>query len=150
MRLFHSTNYPFGLILLLAVCICANTFADTSENNSDADKVLPEPHRIVENITNRLLSIISDEKLDPIQNPDEFYDHANEILESVVAFDYIAKGVMGNYADQVTSAQLVQFVEVFKKGLSVACRSISDVTAFGISNGKNIWIVSIQVVDGFL
>ena len=33
------------------------------------------------------------------------------------AFDYIAKGVMGNYAEQVTPEQRLQFTEAFKKGL---------------------------------
>ena len=78
---------------------------------------MPEPHRVVQDITDRLLFIINDGKLDPITSPDKFYNSAAAILEPIVAFNYIAKGVMGNYADQVTPEQQQRFTKTFKKGL---------------------------------
>ena len=115
MSLFRTINYRFGFtsLMLATVCLCANVFADYAE----PDESLPEPHKIVQDITNRLLLVIGDEQLDPIENPDAFYQRATEILEAVVALDYIAKGVMGNYAEQITPEQRLQFTEAFKKGL---------------------------------
>ena len=119
MRLFNFINYRFGLLslTLLAACFCGNTFADNAQTESDVGKQLPEPYRMIKDVTNRLLSVINDEKVDPLNDPDDFYILANEILEPVVAFDYIAAGVMGNYAKQTTPEQRVQFTETFKKGL---------------------------------
>ena len=119
MRLFNSINYRFDLLslALLVACFCANLFAENVEVKNDMGKPLPEPYRMIEDITNRLLSIINDEKVDPLNNPDNFYILANEILEPVVAFDYIASGVMGDYAKQATPEQRMQFTETFKKSL---------------------------------
>ena len=115
MRLFRTINYSSGFasFTLAAMCVCAYAFADDVK----PDESLPEPHGIVQDITNRLLVVIGDEQLDPIKHPDAFYQRATEILDTVVAFDYIAKGVMGNYAEQVTPEQRLQFTEAFKKGL---------------------------------
>ena len=119
MRLFNSINYRFDLLslALLVACFCANLFAENVAMKNDMGKQLPEPYRMIEDITNRLLSIINDEKVDPLNNPDNFYILANEILEPVVAFDYIASGVMGDYAKQATPEQRMQFTETFKKSL---------------------------------
>jgi phospholipid transport system substrate-binding protein len=119
MRLLRSINGSVSLALpvLLAVCVCVNVLADSVETSANTNDNLPEPHRVVQDITSRLLFIINDGKSDPITSPDKFYNSAIEILEPIVAFDYIAKAVMGNYADQVTSEQQQRFIEIFKKNL---------------------------------
>ena len=87
MRLFNFINYRFGLLslTLLAACFCGNTFADNAQTESDVGKQLPEPYRMIKDVTNRLLSVINDEKVDPLNDPDNFYILANEILEPLVA-----------------------------------------------------------------
>ena len=119
MRLFDSINYRFDLLYLtlLVACFCGNLFAENVQMKNDMVKQLPEPYRMIEDITNRLLSIINDQKASPLNNADNFYILANEILEPVVAFDYIAAGVMGDYAKQATPEQRMQFAETFKKSL---------------------------------
>jgi phospholipid transport system substrate-binding protein len=119
MRLLRSINGSLSLALpvLLTVCVCANVFADSVKASTNTNDNLPEPHRVVQDITDRLLFIINDGKLDPITSPDKFYNSAAAILEPIVAFNYIAKGVMGNYADQVTPEQQQRFTKTFKKGL---------------------------------
>jgi len=117
-KVFFSIGHLSVLMsaILLATCAWVEALAD-SGNNTDPDKELPEPHKVVAEITHRLLQVINDEKLDPVKNADAFYRRANAILAPVVAFDFIAKGVMGNYADQVTLEKRRQFTETFKKGL---------------------------------
>jgi phospholipid transport system substrate-binding protein len=119
MRLLRSINGSLSLALpvLLTVCVCANVLADSVKTSTNTNDNLPEPHRVVQDITDRLLFIINDGKLDPITSPDKFYNSAAAILEPIVAFNYIAKGVMGNYADQVTPEQQQRFTKTFKKGL---------------------------------
>jgi phospholipid transport system substrate-binding protein len=55
--------------------------------------------------------------LDPIKEPERFVEQLSSILDPVVAFGYIARGVMGNYAKQVTPDQAKQFSSAFKSGL---------------------------------
>ena len=115
MRLFRTINYPFSFasLMLATVCVYAQVFADDAK----LDESLPEPHKIIQNITNRLILIIGDEQLDPVKHPDAFYQRATEILDAVVAFDYIAKGVMGEYYGEVGADKQLQFAKAFKKGL---------------------------------
>lgn len=75
-----------------------------------------EPHQVVQSTTLKVLSAI-DGGLDPVKEPEAFVKQLSSILDPVVAFDYIAKGVMGNYAKQVTADQVKQFSSAFKLGL---------------------------------
>jgi phospholipid transport system substrate-binding protein len=114
-----SNSLSRVLPILLTVFVCTNALAksNSEQGNTSANDNLPEPHRVIQDITNRLLLIINDGKLNPATSSDEFYNSAVAILEPVVAFDYIAKGVMGDYADKATPEQLQRFTEAFKKGL---------------------------------
>jgi len=75
-----------------------------------------EPHKVVQATTLKVLSAI-DRGLDPVKEPEKFVEELTSILDPVVAFDYIARGVMGNYAKQVTADQVKQFSGAFKLGL---------------------------------
>jgi len=75
-----------------------------------------EPHKVIQTTTLKVLSAI-DGGLDPTKEPEKFVDQLSSILDPVVAFDYIARGVMGNYAQQVTPDQVKQFSSAFKLGL---------------------------------
>lgn len=75
-----------------------------------------EPHKVIQATTLKVLSAI-DSGLDPIKEPEKFVEQLSSILDPVVAFDYIARGVMGNYSKQVTAEQVKQFSSAFKLGL---------------------------------
>ena len=120
MALSHSIKAISYLICLalLSLLLSNHVFADSANYDSAEQAAdLPEPHQLVQDITDSLLLVINDEQLDPVANPDEFYQRANTILAPVVAFDFIARGVMGSYANQVTPEYQLKFTEAFKKGL---------------------------------
>ncbi|MFT6388006.1 MAG: phospholipid transport system substrate-binding protein [Cellvibrionaceae bacterium] len=75
-----------------------------------------EPHKVIHVTTLKVLSAIEG-GLDPIKEPERFVEQLSSILDPVVAFGYIARGVMGNYAKQVTPDQAKQFSSAFKSGL---------------------------------
>jgi phospholipid transport system substrate-binding protein len=74
------------------------------------------PHNVIQDTTKRVLDAVTS-GLDPVGEPAVFVDELSKILDPVIAFDYIARGVMGNYAKQVTAEQMSQFAESFKFGL---------------------------------
>ena len=74
------------------------------------------PHKVVQETTKHVLDALNS-GLDPVAEPELFVDELSKILDPVIAFDYIARGVMGNYAKQVTAEQVAQFAKSFKLGL---------------------------------
>jgi phospholipid transport system substrate-binding protein len=75
-----------------------------------------DPHQLVTDTTIQVLDLLKT-GIDPVVEPDEFINKLSAILDPVVAFDYIAKGVMGVYAEQASPEQIQQFSLSFKKGL---------------------------------
>ncbi|MEO0443823.1 MAG: ABC transporter substrate-binding protein [Pseudomonadota bacterium] len=74
------------------------------------------PYKVIQDTTAKVLQAI-DEGPDPVKEPEKFVEQLSLILDSVVAFDYIAKGVMGTYAKQASKEQVKQFASAFKLGL---------------------------------
>jgi phospholipid transport system substrate-binding protein len=74
------------------------------------------PHKVVQDTTKRVLEAVTG-GLDPVGEPELFVNELSKILDSVIAFDYIARGVMGSHAEQATAEQVSQFAEAFKLGL---------------------------------
>lgn len=74
------------------------------------------PHRVVQDTTLQVLSVLNT-GIDPTKEPEKFVATLSTVLDPVVAFDYIARGVMGNYANQATKQQVRQFSAAFKLGL---------------------------------
>ncbi len=86
-----------------------------------AEEVHPEvlksvPHKLIVDVTDELLEKLHS-GLNPEKDPDAFYAAIVDDLERLVAFDFIAKGVMGNYAKMATPEQQKAFTEKFKRGL---------------------------------
>ncbi len=97
----------YGIALLLALFVsCAVR----------AENLLSEPHLLVKDTTENVLELLNT-GIDPSKSPDEFIEKLSAILDPVVAFDYIARGVMGTYAKQASPEQQKQFSQSFKKGL---------------------------------
>lgn len=74
------------------------------------------PHKVVQDTTQSVLVAVTS-GLDPVKEPELFVDELSKILDPVIAFDYIARGVMGNHAKDVTKEQVSQFAKAFKLGL---------------------------------
>ncbi|WP_423897395.1 MlaC/ttg2D family ABC transporter substrate-binding protein [Candidatus Pelagadaptatus aseana] len=75
------------------------------------------PHQVVEGVTADVLQVVQDKKALPDEQPEVFYQAVSEVLSPVIAFDYIARGVMGRYAKQATPEQRQRFTEAFQSDL---------------------------------
>ena len=74
------------------------------------------PHQVVQDTTVKVLAAL-ESGLDPVKEPEKFVEELSSVLNPVVAFDYIAKGVMGVYAKKASKEQVKQFATAFKFGL---------------------------------
>ncbi|MFT7223901.1 MAG: phospholipid transport system substrate-binding protein [Cellvibrionaceae bacterium] len=74
------------------------------------------PHQLVQEVTTQILAAL-ETGLDPVNQPKEFVSELSVVLDPVIAFDYIAKGVMGVYAKYADSRQIQQFSTTFKLAL---------------------------------
>ncbi len=111
MNLVKAMNLKSKLLhKMVALFICFSLFS-ASSHGAESD-----PHQLVEATTNNVLELLKT-GIDPVKAPDEFVAKLSEVLDPVVAFDYIAKGVMGVHAETATPEQLKQFSQAFKKGL---------------------------------
>lgn len=75
------------------------------------------PYALVEQVTRDILNVVEDKKNLLDEDPEAFYAAVGEVLSPVVAFDYIAKGVMGSYAKTATAEQQEKFSRVFRDNL---------------------------------
>ena len=82
-----------------------------------AAPVLESPKKEVEAFSIRLLATFEKNVGDYKKNPDAFIHEVDHELSPVVAFDSIARGVMGRFARQAQPAQLKQFSKTFKSSL---------------------------------
>lgn len=87
---------------------------------TNASAALPSPTIEVERVTRSLMQNfkenINEYKSGPAGEA-KFVAEVNKQLTPVVAFDVMARGVMGKYARQATPVQLKQFAESFKVSL---------------------------------
>jgi phospholipid transport system substrate-binding protein len=91
-------------VLLLA---CWAPFASAAQN----------PYAMIEGVSQNLLGVIRANAQYMTSDPQRYYGAVDNILEPVVDFDFIARGVMGRYAKQATAAQRSRFTSAFRKDL---------------------------------
>jgi phospholipid transport system substrate-binding protein len=101
--------------LLMLVFLSGSLFAQAGVNLVE-QKFDSEPHQLIQDTTKQVL-VALDSGLDPVKEPKKFVDELTAILDPVVAFEFIARGVIGNYAKQVSKEQVKQFADSFKLGL---------------------------------
>lgn len=94
-------------VLVLLVGVSSLTHAQTETS---------KPHELVQVTTEKILTLLKT-GVDPVKNSDEFVEKLSAILDPVVAFEYIAKGVLGVHAENVSADEIKQFAESFKLGL---------------------------------
>lgn len=117
-------------IAVISLVLSSASFAAVKVLEVDFES---EPHKVVQETTLKVLSAI-DSGLDPVKEPAKFVDELSLILDPVVAFDYIARGVMGQYAKQVSPEQVTQFSKAFKLALV-------DTYGKGMSNFSDLEVV---------
>ncbi|MBX2807625.1 MAG: ABC transporter substrate-binding protein [Cellvibrionaceae bacterium] len=101
-------------VLLLSLLMSVFSVAETTL----IDKTFSsQPHKVVQETTAKVLAAIKKGDLDPQKSPEIFVDKLSAILDPVVAFDRIARGVMGSHAKKVSKQQLASFSRAFKLGL---------------------------------
>ena len=101
------------LLLIGFLCVSPLTL---SEVKVTTQPLSSEPHQVIQATTTKVLNAL-ERGLDPIKEPEKFVAELSRILDPVVAFDYIARGVMGVYAKQASADQVKQFATAFKLGL---------------------------------
>ena len=82
-----------------------------------AAQSFPPPQQEVESITRQLLTTFKNNAERYRQNDTVFLHEVDRQLSPVVAFDEIARSVMGRYARTATPTQIAQFSKVFKDSL---------------------------------
>jgi phospholipid transport system substrate-binding protein len=83
---------------------------------ASAQTIASEPHALIRTTTDKVLALLKTD-IDPVNSPDEFVAKLSEVLDPVVAFEYIAKGVLGVHAENASPEQIELFAASFKKGL---------------------------------
>ncbi|NHN39663.1 ABC transporter substrate-binding protein [Pseudomaricurvus alcaniphilus] len=84
---------------------------------AQAEATEETPHQLVQRVTAEVLSVVESRGELLERDPAAFYLEIGAILEPVVAFDYIANGVMGSFARQASAAQRKRFSEVFQTNM---------------------------------
>ncbi len=82
-----------------------------------AEQVIESPQSDVERITRELLTTFEKNINQYKKNDAAFIVEVDRQLSPVVAFDSIARGVMGKYSRRAKTAQIEQFSKVFKDSL---------------------------------
>jgi phospholipid transport system substrate-binding protein len=100
------------------------------------------PHRVVEQVTEQLLTVVRNNKDLLEQDPNAYYERVKEGLEPVVDFTFIAGGVMGPYGKSATQEQRARFAETFKNSLvetyAKGMANYSDLDIKVLPPGKDI------------
>lgn len=78
---------------------------------------LNEPETVVDQTTDRMLTLIDDAKGYVDQDPERFYDAVEKLLDPVIDFPRFARSVMAVYYKRATPEQRKRFEEGFKESL---------------------------------
>jgi phospholipid transport system substrate-binding protein len=84
--------------------------------HSQAEPLDSVPHQLVQEATEKVFALLKT-GIDPSADTDKFIVELSAILDPVVAFDYIARGVLGHHGKGLSEQEQAQFSYSFKKGL---------------------------------
>ena len=99
--------------LLIMSCLLFFTLSASAQQDSNT------PREIIQESTDEVLDIIKEHQtLEESQMTEAMADELFQVLEPVVDFDAIARGVMGKHGKQATSQQKQDFSAAFKRSLS--------------------------------
>lgn len=100
------------LMVWATACLLALGLSAQAEENAPVEE---GPYEIVAQVTDTLIEAAREHRESPDQQA--FDAKVLEALEPVVAFDYIARVVMGDYYQQANAEQRERFNRLFKTGL---------------------------------
>ncbi len=107
---FSSLLFGFA-----ATFASAQTPADPASSLQD---VQPKgAHAVVTDVTTQMISVIQNNKKMLANQPAAYFKKVDEVLEPVVAFDYIAKIVMSKHYKRATAEQRTEFAAAFRSGM---------------------------------
>lgn len=75
------------------------------------------PYTMIEGVSQKLLGVIRTNSQYANSDPQKYYTAVEGVLNPVVDFDFIARGVMGRYAKQATATQRSRFTSTFRRDL---------------------------------
>ncbi|MTI14848.1 MlaC/ttg2D family ABC transporter substrate-binding protein [Sansalvadorimonas verongulae] len=75
------------------------------------------PDKIAGNATIKVIQLMKDNRAHYEKDPEAFYRDVEQVITPVVAFDEIARAVMGKYAHRVSDKEVDQFTQVFESTL---------------------------------
>ena len=126
-KLVKSCCAPLGLALCLVTAAAtaqsgagleagpARALVASGETQEVA--ITPNAHAVVQQVTDQMLAVIQ-QNIDTLDTePDQFYADVHEVLDPVVDFGFIARGVMGPFGRRATAEQRQRFADTFKNGL---------------------------------
>ena len=106
------------VILRWLVVAAASVLFGANITLATAQEMLEQtPHQLVTQLSSQVLQVVNDQKDVLDENPEAFYQAISDVLDSYIAFDYIAKGVMGRYAKEATAEQRTRFSQSFKNDM---------------------------------
>lgn len=104
-------KYIFRALVALSFVLISTGVGAQSETST-----LEGPHKVIADTTSEVFRLLEG-GVDPVLAPGQFVESLSQVLDPVVAFEYIAKGVMGVYGKNASPAQVKLFAESFKRGL---------------------------------
>jgi len=102
-----AVSSPLRWLVAALLLTCWMPFASAAQN----------PYAMIEGVSNDLLGVIRANGQYLNSNPQRYYSAVDRVLEPVVDFNFIARGVMGRYAKQATAAQRAKFTSTFRRDL---------------------------------
>ena len=75
------------------------------------------PDKVVADATGKVIQLLKDKKSVYEKAPGQFYTDVENVIDPVMAFDEIARGVMGKYAHRATDEEVDRFTKVFRESL---------------------------------
>ena len=79
--------------------------------------VAESPDKVAGEATKKVIQLLKDKRDVYKKNESVFYQDVEAIIDPVIAFDEIARGVMGKYAHRASDAEIKQFTDVFRSSL---------------------------------
>ncbi|MDD7805440.1 MAG: ABC transporter substrate-binding protein [Endozoicomonas sp. (ex Botrylloides leachii)] len=141
LKLARSGFFVLAFLMLSSGLGLSFAYADEYSAATTASQTLPSPSKEVESVTRDLLKNFQDNQAYYKKNNDAFVKETAKLLSPVIAFDSVARGVMGKYTRMATPLQIKQFTETFESSLiSFYGKALLNI------NGKNIIIEKVDAV----
>ncbi len=98
----------FGLTMTFMTFVSSQTMAAT---------VPATPDKVAGDATGQVIQLLKTKRAEYNAKPEAFYGDVEKIIDPVIAFDEIARGVMGKYAHRSSDTEIKQFTQVFRTSL---------------------------------